>query len=403
MAAAKAGTPAASAANPAEADMQRLRIDPRPGHAEKLESIGLSFHGWDDYWCEEVCYRFSAEQIDLLEARTAKLHAMCLNAVDHVIRHKRLGELDIPAIYWQAIETSFARREFSLYGRFDLAYDGKNEPRLLEYNADTPTSLLESAVAQWYWMKEKFPAHDQFNSLHERLVERWKHMDRKDGRIYFASLAGNEEDWVCVHYLMDTARQAGFDVRHIDVENLGWDANTATFVDEDNAPIGTLFKLYPWEWMMHETFGPMTTACNTRFVEPIWKSVLSCKAILPILWELYPDHPNLLPAFFVPGQLTSYAKKPFFSREGANIVLVEEGKVVAEDDGPYGHGRFIYQQLHRLPDFDGNYPVIGSWIVGDEPAGICLREDALLVTTNMSHFIPHYFVASPGSAPAARA
>jgi len=73
-------------------------------------------------------------------------------------------------------------------------------------------------------------------------------------------------------------------------------------------------------------------------------------------------------------------------------VLVENGKVIADDEGPYGREGYIYQALHRLPDFDGNYPVIGSWIVGDQPAGICLREDALLVTTNMSNFIPHDFV-----------
>jgi glutathionylspermidine synthase len=387
-----AGTAAVAAASPEEGEMRRLKISPRPDYAARLEAIGLSFHAWDDYWCEEVCYRFTSEQIDLLEARTAELHRMCIEAVKHVVLAKRLGQLGIPAAYWQAIETSFARNEFSLYGRFDLAYDGVSEPKLLEYNADTPTSLLESAVAQWYWMKEKFPEHDQFNSLHERLVERWQSLRSPDNRVHFASLADNEEDWVCVHYLMDTAKQAGFDVRHIAIEKLGWDRGRNAFVDENNAPISTLFKLYPWEWMMREEFGPMTVASATRFIEPMWKSVLSCKGILPILWELYPGHPNLLPAYFEPGLLSSYAKKPLFSREGANIVLVENGKVIADDEGPYGREGYIYQALHKLPDFDGNYPVIGSWIVGDQPAGICLREDALLVTTNMSNFIPHDFV-----------
>jgi len=392
MAVKAAGTAAAAVASPEEGKMRRLKISPRPDYAARLEAIGLSFHAWDDYWCEEVCYRFTSEQIDLLEARTAELHRMCIEAFKHVILAKRLGQLGIPAAYWQAIETSFMRNEFSLYGRFDLAYDGVSEPKLLEYNADTPTSLLESAVAQWYWMKEKFPEHDQFNSLHERLVERWQSLHSPDNRIHFASLAGNEEDWVCVHYLMDTAKQAGFEVRHIAIEKLGWDRGRNSFVDENNVPISTLFKLYPWEWMMREEFGPMTVASVTRFIEPMWKSVLSCKGILPILWELYPGHPNLLPAYFEPGLLSSYAKKPLFSREGANIVLVENGKVIADDEGPYGSEGYIYQALHKLPDFDGNYPVIGSWIVGDQPAGICLREDALLVTTNMSNFIPHDFV-----------
>lgn len=371
--------------------MKRIATTPRPDFGKKLESIGLSFHSWDNYWKEDTCYLFTSRQVEMLEEVTQELHRMSIEAVRFVIANNRFAQLGIPQAFWKPIAQSFAQQDFSLYGRFDLAYDGKSAPKMLEYNADTPTSLIESAVAQWYWLEEKFPKGDQFNSLHERLVAQWKRLGNSVDTIHFTSLSENEEDWVCTTYLMDTAMQAGYKAQHIYIEDLGWHAPGECFVDLENRPIQALFKLYPWEWMMREEFGPMTVGCRTRFIEPVWKSVLSCKAILPILWELYPGHPNLLPAFFEPGHLTSYARKPFFSREGANIVLVEEGKVIAEDDGPYGRERCIYQQLHRLPDFDGYYPVIGSWIVGDQPAGICLREDALLVTTNMSHFVPHYF------------
>jgi glutathionylspermidine synthase len=89
---------------------------------------------------------------------------------------------------------------------------------------DTPTSLLESAVAQWYWLEECFPQHDQFNSLHDRLVERWKQLGSSVTTIYFASSSENEEDWVCTAYLMDTATQAGYWARHIYIEDIGWHA-----------------------------------------------------------------------------------------------------------------------------------------------------------------------------------
>lgn len=362
----------------------------RPDHGKKLESIGLSFWQWDNYWKEDACYRFSSAQIDEIEAATAELHGLCIQAVRYAIERDRLGDLQIPQAFHAAIKSSFYADDFSLYGRFDLAYDGSNPPKMLEYNADTPTSILESAVAQWYWLEEVFGDDDQFNSLHEKLVARWRELP-DEPLIHFASIADNEEDWVAVTYLMETALQAGKQVEHVSLEQIGWDSLRKVFVDNQERPIKCLFKLYPWEWMMRESFGAHVVESGTRFVEPIWKSVLSCKGILALLWELFPNHPNLLEAYFdSPHGLTSYARKPLYSREGANIEL--HGRVACRsNDGPYGVEGHVYQELFPLPCFDGMYPVIGSWVVGDEPAGMCIREDISPITTNMSYFVPHVF------------
>lgn len=322
---------------------------------------------------------------------------MCVSAARYAVSAQRLGSLGIPKEFWPAIAASMRARDFSLYGRFDLAYDGHNPPKLLKYNADTPTSLLESAVCQWFWMKDKFPEADQFNSVHERLIEQWRKLPG-DAPLHLASLRDNEEDWVCATYLQDTVVQAGRVAQHIAIEDIGWDAARHAFVDLDGAPIANLFMLYPWEWMLREDFGRHVPDSATRFIEPLWKSVLSCKGLLPILWELYPDHPNLLPAYFEadrPARLTHYARKPLYSREGANVRLVDGARVLAEDDGPYGAEGFVCQVLAPMPAFDGMYPVIGAWVVGDEPAGMCIREDRTPITTIMSHFVPHYF--EPGT------
>jgi len=371
--------------------MKRLTIDPRPDHGAKLEEIGLSFHGWDGYWKEDACYEFTADQVDMLEAVTQELHGMCLDAVRYIIERDRFAQLGIPVAFWDPIRDSFKRGDQSLYGRFDFAYDGINPPKMLEYNADTPTSLLESAVAQWYWLEEKFPRYDQFNSLHEKLVERWKQIAGNAKTITFASVTDNEEDWVCVHYMMDTAIQAGFEAKHIYVEDIGW--NGTNFIDLDKKKIEALFKLYPWEWVMREPFGEFVPKGKTQFIEPTWKSLLACKGLLPILWEMHPGHENLLAAYFEEdkGKLKSYAKKPLYSREGANVELFKDGELLTRDRGPYGGEGHIYQELFELPCFDGKYPVIGSWVVGDEPAGMCIREDKSLITTNLSNFVPHYF------------
>jgi glutathionylspermidine synthase len=371
--------------------MERLHSTPRPDSAEKLQSIGLSFHALDNYWKEDTAYKFSAAQIDTIEVATEELHSMCLDAVAHVLRTDSLDRLGIPFSAHESIHASWKLQEPSLYGRFDLAYDGSSLPKMLEYNADTPTSLLESAVAQWYWLQDTHPQADQFNSLHEKLVARWQAMGI-NGPLHVASLRDNEEDWVCTHYLIETAIQAGLAARHLHIEDIGWDAANRSFVDQQNKPISTVFKLYPWEWLFQEDFGLHLTRSSTKFIEPAWKAVLSCKGILPLLWEQHQGHPNLLPAFFEPGKLQSFAKKPLFSREGANVQLHRDGVLVSDACGPYGAEGHIYQQLVEMPCFDGQYPVIGSWIVGNEAAGMCIREDGSPVTTNMSHFVPHFFL-----------
>jgi glutathionylspermidine synthase len=143
--------------------------------------------------------------------------------------------------------------------------------------------------------------------------------------------------------------------------------------------------------MMREAFGAKLAQARLVLIEPAWKILLSCKAILAVLWELYPDHPNLLPAYFEPGKLgNSYVRKPLYAREGANVEIHGPRGVYAQP-GSYGAEGSIYQAYAPLPEFDGNYPVVGSWIVGDLPSGIGVREDLTPVTSNTSRFIPHYF------------
>lgn len=371
--------------------MKRVASEPRTDWAERLDSQGLSFHSRDQYWNEAACYEFTLAEIEQLEAATGELHQLCIEALRRLVSEQRLGQLKIPEAYWEALAASLQRKDFSLYGRMDLAFDGNSPPKLLEYNADTPTSLLESAVCQWYWLQERYPQFDQFNSIHERLIARWRQLPGS-GAIHLAFAADSEEDWVCATYLMDTVTQAGRTALQLNIEDVGLDASHGCFVDLQGAPIEQLFKLYPWEWMLRESFGPSIVGSRTQFIEPLWKAALSCKGLLPILWELNPGHQNLLPAYFEPAQLSEYAKKPLYSREGANVELYSGGRCLQKLDGAYGEDGYIFQALQRLPDFDGYHPVIGTWLVAGEPAGMGIREDRALITSNTSQFVPHYFL-----------
>ena len=367
--------------------MERIEIEPRSDWKAKVEELGFGFHTAESlYWNEAAYYRFSRREIDELEAATQELHRICLEAVQHVIDRKIFGRLGMPEAFAPLIVNSWEREDLSLYGRFDLFYDGKHQPKMYEYNADTPTALFEASAVQWYWLEERFAQDDQFNSIHEKLIERWRESE-VNGPVHFACVRDHAEDFTTTLYIEDTAIQAGLKTTRLYVDEIGW--NGTQFVDLENRPITTLFKLYPWEWMIREEFAPYLLKEPWRLVEPAWKMILSNKGILPLLWELFPDHPNLLPAFDSAEPLgETYVKKPRLGREGANITVCVNGCEVATE-GEYGQEGFVYQAFLPPPEFDGRHPVIGSWIVRDEPAGIGIREGALPITDNMSSFVPH--------------
>ncbi len=372
--------------------MQRITGQPRTDWQKRVESQGFHFHTADDepYWDESAYYRFTAGEVDVLEAATQELDRMCLAAVEQVIAQRRFEQFQIPPEFVDLVCQSWERDEFTVYGRFDLAYDGQSPPKLLEYNADTPTALLEAAVVQWFWFKDVLGDLDQFNSIHERLIEAWGSQKGSiKGPIHFAAMADSLEDFMTVNYLRDTAIQAGFKTQYLPVEEIGWNAARRCFTDQHEKPLDCAFKLYPWEWMLREDFGPHLLEGSTRWLEAPWKMLLSNKAILAVLYELFPDSPYLLEASFEPLS-GAYVRKPLFSREGANIVVMEDGVEVLTTDGVYT-GPYVYQRRWPLRAFDGRYPVIGSWMVNGYACGIGIREDTFQITQNTSRFVPHVF------------
>ena len=347
------------------------------------------------YWDESVHYEFTMDEVLSLEADVELLHSMCLDAVDHVVTAERFADFAIPEWGAPAVTESWKRSDPHLYGRFDLRYDGSGPAKLLEYNADTPTSLLEAAVLQWFWLQDLHPGDDQWNSLHEKLVERWGELaDRlPSGELHVTWSAGDAtgEDHVTASYLQETAAEAGLSTVGLAIEEIGWDPLLERFVDLEEAPISTVVKLYPWEWVLGDPFGrhAVATLPETLWIEPLWKMLLSNKALLAVLWEMYPGHPNLLPAYLRdPGLLTEYVRKPLLGREGANISIVAPG-LVHETGGIYGEEGFVYQLFDPLPEFDGYRPALGAWIVGDQAAGLGIRETVGLVTDDGAAFVPH--------------
>lgn len=385
--------------------MRRLPIAPRANLDARAKEYGFTFHaeGNEIYWDESAYYAFSLEEIERdLEVPSNELASMCLELAGRICNDERLlQKLAIPKHAWDLIAASWKHAEPSLYGRFDLAYGGDGPAKLLEYNADTPTSLFEAAVFQWVWLEDLIGAGtfakdaDQYNSLHEKLIARLRSVV-KGPHLHLTAMADHEEDRGFISYLNDCAQQAGLATTCLAISDIGLDTR-GEFVDLANQKIACLFKLYPWEWMFADNFGSSAAMWHTRFIEPPWKAVLSNKGILPLLWEMAPGHPNLLPAFFETDPQKAelgahFAKKPIYSREGENVLIVDGDQVLAHEEGTYGAEGFVRQAIAPLRCFDGHYPVIGSWIVGDAACGVGIREDETMITRNVSHFVPHAII-----------
>ena len=385
--------------------MFRMPCQPRKGWQQLANEFGFHFHTMygEPYWDESAYYQFMLAQIENdIEDPTAELHQMCLAVTEDVMNSEELlTRFRIPEQHWDLVRNSWRERDPSLYSRLDLVYNGKGPAKLLENNADTPTSLYESGFWQWLWLSQnvdggKLPLHaDQFNSLQEKLVHRFREiaLHFNINQIHMACCKDTVEDRGTVQYLQDCAKEAGLSADFTFIEDIGL-ADTGVFTDLQDAPITDCFKLYPWEFMLREEFGDVLEDAQVNWIEPPWKSVISNKALLPQLWKKFEGHPNLLPSYFsdeISAKSLSgkWIKKPLFSREGANVSMIESGIENVLSEGPYGEEGFIVQAFEPLPVFEGNHTLIGSWLVDDMPAGISVREDASAITQDLSRYLPH--------------
>lgn len=388
--------------------MIRKPGQPRPDWQDRLADIGLTYHsnglepapglGGGLWWHEGDYWEVTEAEVDTLDDATMALHTLCLSAVDHLVRHEphRLsGEFGMAE--WMADYTcrSWLRGDPALMGRMDLAWDAATgTAKLLEYNADTPTLAIETALAQWFWLQTVHPSVDQFNSLHEALLDGFRALVPMigDRPMHFAAFADAPEEWAHATYFRDLAHQAGLQTQPIAIPNIRWNEAAREFRDEQENRIHFMHKLYPWEWIATDAFGSFFAQDTLGVVEPPWKAVLSHKSILPLLWQLNPGHPNLLEAHHGPAPANGdWVEKPALGREGANIRMLHDGQVTTSTDGSYGDGAIVSQRGAPMLTQDGWTTVIGSWIAFDKACGIIFRESRDVVVRENSRVLPHLF------------
>lgn len=368
--------------------MKREFTPPRTGWRARLAEIDYHIANHPDgrpYWREDHCYILEEREVEMFHNAALEAQRMVDAALRRAFNEGQLPLLGLPPPMARLGLSSWAAREPSLYGRMDFAWDGEHEPILLEYNADTPTALYEAAVVQWRWLVDRDANADQYNSIQEKLIERWPACGAGASQIHVASLRGVDEELLTSEYIRECANAANVKTKPLDLSEIGWTGDV--FVDAEGETIEAMFKLYPSEWMAAETFGAHLKPGRPRLIEPPWRLAASSKALLALMWEMFPNAPNLTPAFFEkPRAIEDFVIKPIFGREGAGVRF---GSRTAPNPAAFEDEPVVYQQRVKAKRFSGYTPVFGIWLIGGEPCGLGVREDEAEITGPNACFVPH--------------
>ena len=384
-----------------------------------LDEIGFSWHTDSDgsaYVADELV-PITPDEAEAYYTAANELYDMYVKAAEYVIENELFFELGIPFNLVDTIKKSWENDvHWHLYGRFDLAggIDGK-AIKLIEFNADTPTGLFETAIVQWAILKaNNMDEAQQFNTVYEAISENFKRLITlfdesnevsketrqtrfeelyKGWRILFSSIEGNEEEEVTTRLLQRMADDAGFITGFAFLHEVLFDEEN--ICDKENQESEYWFKLFPWEDIAIEE-GELAMILNkvlqnqsAIILNPAYTLLFQSKGMMKILWELFPDSPYLLETSFEPLKDKAYVQKRVFGREGANVTFVNaDGSVGAETEGDYGHYKSVYQEAVDFPqDEAGNYYQAGVFFAY-EACGLGYRRGGKILD-NMSKFVGH--------------
>jgi len=371
--------------------------------------------GWN-WVTEEGCANYLPGEAVLLPEKEAdallnaatQLYDLMVAAVPDDLPAEFFRVLDIPENLWSIIRLSWHDdRHWHLYGRFDLVQTPEG-PKLLEFNADTATSIPETAVVQWASLAAAGKNNAaQASGLYEALVEQlatWRTQNNDLApNLVLTYIGESTEDRTNCEVIAQAAREAGFEAYLFPIAALTFSTKgTDRGVWGEVGPnewleFPFIFKLLPWEqiaWEEPELAEDLASLLLTRNVvvaNPPYTLIWQSKGFLAWLWKAYPHHPLLLETSLEP--ITGkYIQKPFFGREGQNVRVVDQ-KILTEKEGEYANQRVVYQAWVDLPQDDqGNLYQAGVFWAG-EGCAIGLRRDKGIIT-NLSQFLPHLLEVS---------
>ena len=378
-----------------------------------LEELGFTWHTDADgsKYVSDALVQITSEEAEAYYTATNEIYDMYVEAAEYVIENDLFFDLGIPFNLVEAIKKSWENDvHWHIYGRFDLAggIDGE-QIKLIEFNADTPTGLFETALLQWALLKHNnMDEESQFNNVYEAISNNFKRLiclfdeletfdERYDNwKILFSSIAGNDEEEATTKLLQQMATDAGFNTSFEYLENTHFDEDGIYDADENKYEYW--FKLYPWEDIAHDEPELATTLTNIMdsqeaiILNPAYTLLFQSKGMLKILYDLFPDSPYLLRTSFEPLQGLKQVEKTVFGREGANTKIIDSnGSELLKTDGPYDNYKKVYQEYVDFPkDSNGNKYQAGVFFAF-EACGMSFRKGGE-VMDNMSKFVGHVIV-----------
>ncbi|MFA5720972.1 MAG: glutathionylspermidine synthase family protein [Aliarcobacter sp.] len=376
-----------------------------------LESIGFTWHTDSDessYIANELVV-ISEEEAEAFYEATNELYDMFIEGAQYVIDNELFHELNIPFNLVEVIKESWENDvHWHLYSRFDLAGGVDGKPiKLIEFNADTPTSLFETAIIQWAMLKRNgLDESSQFNNLYDALKDNFKRIITLDSdiekfdeyysklgwKILFSSISSSSEDINTTKLLQHIANEAGFNTDFEFIENVNF-SDDGIFKDDELFEFW--FKLIPWEDIAiqeSELALILTEIIKEKraiIFNPAYTLIFQSKAFMKILWDLYPNHPLLLETSFEPLVGKKYVEKKAFGREGANIKIINsDGSVEIENGGEYeGHKSIFQEYVDFVKDSKGECYQAGIFYAY-EACGLGFRRGGKILN-NMSKFVGH--------------
>ena len=381
-----------------------------PLKADYLESLGFVWHTDQDesaYICDELLV-ISEDEAEAFYEATNTLYDMYIQAAQFVIDNALFHELGIPFNLVETIKESWQSDvHWHLYGRFDLAGGIDGKPiKLLEFNADTPTALFETAIVQWAMLKKNgLDEARQFNGLYEALVDNFKRLvtleedvssfeEHYDGwHFLFTSIRGNSEEENTVKLLQHIATEAGFNTAFAYIDEIEFSADEGIFYQDRNYELW--FKLIPWEEIALEEsdLAMLLTAIikNQKAIifNPAYALLFQSKGMLKILWDLFPNHPLLLETSFEPLQGKKQVRKPVFGREGGSVSILDaEGQTLEGTKGEYDNHKMVYQAYTELPTDEKGASYQAGVFYAYEACGLGFRKGGKILD-NQSKFVGH--------------
>lgn len=383
----------------------------KPLKNEQLEKLGFTWHTDSDSsgYISDSLVKITQSEAEAYYEAVNELYDMYAEAAQYVVENNLFFELGIPFNLIDAIKKSWENDvHWHVYGRFDLAGGMDGKPiKLIEFNADTPTSLFETALLQWALLKENGMDEDkQFNNVYESIKQNFRRLitlfddtelfdERYDGwKILFSSIHGNDEEEATTRLLQQIATDAGFNTGFEYLENVRFDEEG--IYDRDDNKYEYWFKLYPWEDIAVDEPELATTLTNIMqnqnaiILNPAYTLLFQSKGMLKILYDLFPDSPYLLKTSFEPLKGIKHVEKSVFGREGANIKIFDaDGTILNEQDGPYGNYKKVYQEYVDFNKDENGSKYQAGVFFAYEACGMGFRKGGEIIN-NMSKFVGHH-------------